>query len=394
MPKPVEQFPIVAARSYAAGAIECLSLADQNQHADPRKADDMLTQALAGLDAARDQIRAAQRRAVARRPRLHAEPGSAAFVEELAAALATRKTGDKTKMLGLTQAWLASDAWVKPRDKGGMADSTKKNWKPFVKAIQSHFGPLRIVQFERTTVIRPKIKKWLDNWKDHPRQADMAKQVLSAMLTFAVDEDLLASNPCIGMKNRYSSNRADRIWSPEDMEKLAKGAPAHVMRAARLAALTGLRRGDLLRLSWNHIGKLAIDLPSTSKTGSCALVPLYGELKALLKEIPKVSTIVLTNSDGLPWKTGFGSSWNKALIAAKMQNDDLHYHDFRGTAATRMHLAGWNNREIAEALAWDEESVERIIRRYVKRDALLRDMIRRMDENDRRTDSEKSAEKT
>ncbi len=326
-------------------------------------------------------------------PRLHAEPGSAAFVEELAAALATRKTGDKTKMLGLSQAWLASDAWEKPRDKGGMADSTKKNWKPFVKAIQNHFGPLRIVQFERTTVIRPKIKKWLDNWKDHPRQADMAKQVLSAMLTFAVDEDLLATNPCIGMKNRYSNNRADRIWTPEDLAQLARTAPPQIMFAARLAALTGLRRGDLLRLSWNHIGKLAIDLPSTGKTGAGALVPLYGELKALLAEIPKVSTIVLTNSDGLPWKTGFGSSWNKALIAAKLQGADLHYHDFRGTAATRMHLAGWNNREIAEALAWDEESVDRIIRRYVTRNALLRDMIRRMDENGPRTETEKSAEK-
>jgi len=76
-----------------------------------------------------------------------------------------------------------------------------------------------------------------------------------------------------------------------------------------------------------------------------------------------------------------------------MQDDDLRYHDFRGTAATRMRLAGWTNREIAEAVAWDEESVDRIIRRYVKRDALLRDMIRRMDENTRRTDTEKARKK-
>lgn len=67
MPKPVEQFPITAARSYAGGVIECLSLADAHEHADPRKADEMLAQALAGLDAARDQVRAAQRRATARR---------------------------------------------------------------------------------------------------------------------------------------------------------------------------------------------------------------------------------------------------------------------------------------------------------------------------------------
>ena len=85
MPKPVEQFPIIAARSYAGGVIECLSLADQNVHADPRKADEMLAQALAGLDAARDQIRAAQkradqRRAVARRPLFNPAAVAAAIV--------------------------------------------------------------------------------------------------------------------------------------------------------------------------------------------------------------------------------------------------------------------------------------------------------------------------
>lgn len=69
MPNPVEQFPIIAARSYAGGVIECLSLADQYEHADPRKADDMLDEALAGLRAAAEQVRAAQvRRHLARRP--------------------------------------------------------------------------------------------------------------------------------------------------------------------------------------------------------------------------------------------------------------------------------------------------------------------------------------
>lgn len=328
-------------------------------------------------------------------PRLHAEPGSAAFVEELAAALATRTSGDKSKMLGLTHMWFASDAWQKPREKGGLADSTKKNWKPFVKAIQNHFGPLRIVQFDRAMTIRPRIKQWLDkNWGEHPRQADMAKQVLSSLLTFAVDNDMLTSNPCIGMKNRYSNNRADRIWTPDHLAALAEKAPQHVMYAARLAALTGLRQGDLLRLSWGHVGKLAIDLPSTSKTGRGALIPIYAELKALLNEIPQVSTIVLTNSDGHPWRTGFGSSWNKALIAAKLNDADLHFHDFRGTAATRMYLAGLSNREIAEATAWDEESVDRIIRRYVTRDALLRDRIAKLDRNAPGTETEKSAEKS
>lgn len=328
-------------------------------------------------------------------PRLRAEPGSAEFVEELAAALASRKTGDRTRISGLCALWRSSDAWALPREKGGMADSTKKNWRPFLDAIQIHFGPLRIVQFDRTTTIRPRIKQWLDkNWKAHPRQADMAKQVLSALMTFAVDQDLISANPCIGLKNRYHNNRADRIWTPADMARLEAAAAPHVFLAARLASLTGLRRGDLLRLSWGHVTDLAIDLPSTGKTGKAALIPVYAELKALLAQIPKVSPIVLTTSEKRPWRNGFGSSWTKAMTDAGLKDADLHFNDFRGTAATRMYLGGLTQREIAEALAWDEESVDRIIRRYVTRDALLRDRIRRLDRNTAGTESEKSAEKS
>lgn len=60
MPSPVEQFPIVAARSYAGGAIQCLSIADAFEHHDPRRADRALQDALDGLKAATDQVRAAQ----------------------------------------------------------------------------------------------------------------------------------------------------------------------------------------------------------------------------------------------------------------------------------------------------------------------------------------------
>lgn len=43
-------------------------------------------------------------------------------------------------------------------------------------------------------------------------------------------------------------------------------------------------------------------------------------------------------------------------------------------------LGVFSTREIAELLAWSEDRVERIIDRYVRKDALLRDRIRRMDE--------------
>jgi hypothetical protein len=64
-----------------------------------------------------------------------------------------------------------------------------------------------------------------------------------------------------------------------------------------------------------------------------------------------------------------------------LRDKGLRFHDFRGTAATRLYLAHLTLREIAEILGWSEERVEKIIDRYVKRDEILKDRIRRLEEH-------------
>jgi integrase len=330
-------------------------------------------------------------------PRIDVDPADGeTFAAEYKALHAARKGGDKSKISGLIVDWKASDAWARDAGQGGMAEATKANWKRWLDEVHAHFGTLSVAQFDRPQ-IRPLIKKWRNKWKATPRAADMAKQVLSALLTFAVEEGRLAANPCFGIPNLYKNDRSEIIWTDDDMARLViSGAPREIVYALELAALTGLRQADLLGLTWGHVGDLAIE-KRTGKSGNkrTALVPLYGELRELLEEIRAYSAEragvfkaekrklpgavhILTNTEGLPWKTGFSSSWNKAMI--RMEEETLHFHDARGTFATRAYLAGFTIREIAELLAWSEDQVERIINRYVRRNALLEDRIRRMDE--------------
>ena len=207
----------------------------------------------------------------------------------------------------------------------------------------------------------------------------MGLQVLSRVLSFAVENGQLAVNPVAGIPHLYSANRAGVIWTAEDLAHLAEHASDEIMWAARLGVLTGLRQGDLLRLSWSHVKANSIEIRTgKSKGAKTTLIPLYAELRALLTAIPRRATTVLTSSEGVPWKTGFGSSWGKAVTRAGI---DKHFHDLRGTAATVLYRAGFTTREIAEVLTWSEAGVEQLIDRYVKRDELLLDRIRRLDQN-------------
>jgi integrase len=118
-----------------------------------------------------------------------------------------------------------------------------------------------------------------------------------------------------------------------------------------------------------------------------AIIPLYDGLRDVLAAIPRRSTVILTNKYGRPWATSgtFSSAFNWVKVKAGMQDRDLHFHDLRGTAATKLYIAGMTEREIAEIMAWEEESVGKIIRRYVGRSAATKALIRKLNESQRRT---------
>jgi len=213
-------------------------------------------------------------------------------------------------------------------------------------------------------------------------------QVLSRVLSYAVDPlGKIASNPCEGIKQLYSGDRSDIIWADSDIATLKKTCSPEIAHAVDLASHTGLRLGDLLRLSWVHVGEDAITLPTgKSRRRRGAIIPLCDDLRALLVRIPRNSTTVLTNSKHRPWTAaGFGSSFNTAKKKAGLANKELHFHDLRGTAATKFYVAGLSVRVIAEILAWSEDQVERIIRRYVGRAAATKEIIRQLNEAKKRT---------
>lgn len=110
-----------------------------------------------------------------------------------------------------------------------------------------------------------------------------------------------------------------------------------------------------------------------------AIIPLYDDLRAVLASIPKVATTILNTSRRRPWtQSGLSTAVQRAKAAAKWDNKDLHFHDLRGTAATKFYVAELPVRVIAEIMGWEEETVEKIIRRYVGRGAATRAVIAKL----------------
>lgn len=315
-------------------------------------------------------------------PRLRGQPGSQEFMASYNEAVESRRTPDTGRFKSLIVLYKASAEYAK------LADSTKRNWSPWLDRISDYFGNLRIAQFDRPEKIRKVIRRWRNQWADSPRTADYGMQVLSRVLSFAVDPlGKLASNPGEGIKQLYTGSRSEIIWTDSTIATIKKTCSPEIAHAVDLASHTGLRLGDLLRLSWSHVGEDAITLATGKSRGRReAIIPLYDELRNVLARIPKHSTMILTSSKRRPWTAhGFGSSFNTAKKQAGLADKDLHFHDLRGTAATRFYIAGLSVRVIAEILAWGEDQVSRIIRRYVGRAAATKEAIRQLNEARKRT---------
>ncbi len=306
-------------------------------------------------------------------PRIEAEPGTTDFFDEIARHKNPLTGLDRRKFSAWITLYRASD------DFRGLAEQTRRVWAPWFDHIRDEFGELRTLHFDRPA-IRKLIKAWRNRWKETPRAADMGKQVLSRILSFAVEEGALMSNPCLGLSNLYSANRAEIIWTAEDLETLRAHASKEIYDAAQLAALTGLRQGDLLKLTWSHVKGNVIEIKTgKSRERRTASVPITSRLRAALDAIPRRSTSVLTNTEGRPWRGGFGMSWNKVMHRSGLNTKGLHFHDLRGTAATNLFRAGLTMREISTIMAWSDDKVERLIDRYVKKDEIILDRIRRLD---------------
>ena len=297
-------------------------------------------------------------------PALRGKPGTPEFIASYNEAVARKVTAPTGVLLTILQSYQSSENFR------GLADRTRADYVAKIKIIESAFGdfPLSALTDRRT---RGVFMAWRDKLAlSSRRQADYAWTVLAAILSWGIDRGLVATNPCAKGGRLYRGSRADKVWTDDDEAAFLRGAPAHLHLPLLLALWTGQRQGDLLRLPWSAYDGTKIRLKQ-SKTGARVVIPVGTPLKVALDKQTKVSTVILVNSDSKPWTSnGFHSSWRKAC--AKVGIVGVTFNDLRGTAVTRLALAGCTEPEIATITGHSLRDVAAILdAHYLHRDPAL-----------------------
>ena len=308
-------------------------------------------------------------------PPLRGEPGTPEFVASYNEAVSRKVTPPRGTFLNVLAQYQRSE------DFRNLADTTRRSYVALITRIEKRFGdfPLSALSDRRS---RGVFLTWRDEIAGSAgrRQADYAWTVLARVLSWSFNRGLVVANPCERGGRLYrGGGRAEKIWTDTDEAAFLERAPAHLHLALTLALWTGQRQGDLLRLPWSSYNGTHIRLQQ-SKTGKRVVVPVGAPLKAALDAAPKRSTIILTTIDGKPWTSdGFRASWGKACKAAGVVG--VTFHDLRGTAVTRLALAGCTEAEIATITGLSLRSVCAILDiHYLNRDpALAESAIRKLE---------------
>lgn len=309
-------------------------------------------------------------------PRLPGKPGEPEFVAAYNEAVAEKIKQPSGTIQAVLNTYQDSPKFA------DLAERTRKDYVKHIRKIEAEFGdfPIAALPDRRT---RAEFLAWRDRMAiNSRRQADYIFATFASIMAWAADRGLIVSNPCERPGKLYRATRSDTIWTEADETALFEVAPHRIKLAYLLAVWTGQRQGDLLRLTWNAYDGSHIRLKQR-KTGRRVVLPVSRVLKAALDEEAqtKKAVTILTTTKWTTWTShGFSATWRKTLAKAGVTG--LTFHDLRGTAVTRLALAGCSEAEVATFTGHSLRDVAAILdAHYLSRDSRMADSALRKRES-------------
>lgn len=187
---------------------------------------------------------------------------------------------------------------------------------------------------------------------------------LSSILDYAVDENILASNPCKTLSRKAKPKQVKyeyRVLADGELNLLLKGVSRRrewLAPIIRLTAFTGLRLGEVVGLEWGDVsfedGTITVARQlgkdgriGTPKGGVAATVEMAPQVRTILAELKLRAEAVLPTAP--VFRNTYGErrqprDVQRAFVQARDAAGltGLRFHDLRHTYATHLARAGVN----------------------------------------------------
>jgi integrase len=179
-----------------------------------------------------------------------------------------------------------------------------------------------------------------------PEAANNLLKILRVMLTYAVAEQMITSNPALVVKRYKKRGEGIHTWTEAECAQFEAQHPigSKPRLALELLLSTGQRRSDVVKMGWQHIEGDCVAVRQ-EKTDEPLLIPIDAPLAAALAALPRTNMTFLVTEFGKPFASaGFGNWFRRRCNEANLPQCSAH--GLRKLAATRLANAGCSSEQI------------------------------------------------
>lgn len=218
--------------------------------------------------------------------------------------------------------------------------------------------------------IRPAlVQAFLDGLDGRPGKQANALAALKQVENWAIVRDILPRTITTGV--RTGRPKGGHVpWTDEQVALAERVARSDFARAVTLAANTGQRSSDLIRMGPTDLetyqGVAGINV-TQKKTGKQVWIPITSPLAAAMAKWERRPGPFLTRLDGSAWtRKALTQLWrhhrNSNPDLAALGDAKKVMHGLRGTACVRLRRSGATIPQIADMVGMSEEMVARYCR--------------------------------
>jgi len=222
-----------------------------------------------------------------------------------------------------------------------LKDSTQAVRRNIIERFRNDYGSQLLKGLRRRH-----IDEIIGRKKQTPEAANNLLKVLRVVFDYAVAVEMIDLNPAATVKRYRSRGEGIHIWSEEEIKQFQEqhsfGSRARL--ALELLLNTGQRKGDVVKMGWQHVHGEDIDVRQ-EKTDTPLLIPMHPELIRALASVPRTNLTFLMTERGASFTAaGFGNWFRDRCDEAGLPQCSAH--GLRKAQVTRLVNAGCSNEQI------------------------------------------------
>lgn len=234
--------------------------------------------------------------------------------------------------------------------------TNKRSWKRDVtstNALLKFFGGKKITEVTPWMVDRYKSRRLKQtSTRNTPiTKATVNRELacLKKMLSYAVGENWLVSNPLRGYKLYKEKPNKIRVVSPAEFKKVYDEASGDLKTKLIIGYNTGMRKSEIVSLKWTDVDLMTrLICVSDTKNEESREVPIndecYGFLLSLKENAKGEYVLPRRRSPVRNFKTAFNNAVQRAGV------EPFTFHDLRHTYASNLVMAGVDITTVQELL--------------------------------------------